>query len=136
MYKFISGAVNTGAALHPYLVLVLDNRKVTHVEMINELRLKRVLHAGYVDISEQGFLSFYGVSTSTSFKAEGIDVMEMNKLIKEHPPLQVDSDDIEDFYVSGKALLDTFGALNFYVEEDDPWTPLTLRKHFETNLAR
>lgn len=136
MFKFVSGEINTGSQLVKYLILSLDNTKVPHCQIIEELNLKRVNHAGYADISEQGFLSFYGMSTSVAFNAKGIDVMEMNNLIKEHPFLQVEGNVIDELYVSGGVLIDTLSARDFYVEHDEEWTPLALRELYKTNLVK
>lgn len=136
MFKFVSGEINTGSQLVKYLILVLDNAQVTHTQIIDELKLKRVRHAGYVDISEQGFLSFYGGSTSTAFDSKGIDIMALNNLIKEHPILQVETNKLCDLYISGKTLIDTLHALDFYIDEDESWTPLLLRALYRENLAK
>lgn len=136
MFKFISGEINTGSQLVKYLILSLDNTKVPHCQIIEEFKLQRVRHAGYVDISEQGFLSFYGQSISIAFDAKGIDVMEMNNLVKEHPFLQVEGNRIDELYISGGVLVDTLSSRDYYIDTDEEWTPLALRELYKTNLVK
>lgn len=136
MFKFVSGEINTGSQLVKYLILSLDNTKVPHSQIIEELKLNRVRHAGYVDISEQGFLSFYGDSISTPFDSKKIDVMEMNNLVKEHPFLQVEGNEIDELYISGGILIDTLSSRDYYVDDDEEWTPLALRELYKTNLVK
>lgn len=135
MYKYVAGKLNLGKGLTPYIVMWIENARITHQEVIDDFRLTRVEHAGYVDISDDGFFMFHGGSSSTNFDSNGIDNALLNKSIKEQGFYLGDLPNLSDIYFCNQDLWDNVSKKDSYYDDDECYDFKELIENFKLTLT-
>lgn len=131
MYNFISGKYNNGKELKQFFILAPSVR-ITHAEMLQLVPTLRVENAGYVDISEHGWVSFYGKSDSIGRNVEGMDIQTLNQFLKGNLLFEVDADDVQvPVYVSDIGILGPWDYNSGWChDKDDTFNMVNLRERY------
>lgn len=84
MLKFLSGSIlNENEKPVQAVALFLNHTPVAHADVAKSLEMV-VEHAGFCHITESKFLQFYGKSISLRKDIEGLDVLALNRFVKEN----------------------------------------------------